>query len=622
MNFKPFAMAGSAMILGLLPLGGQAQTSPFPAPPEGGDPPLELAFSLDPVVVTPTLTSRTSAASVTSVTVIDEQQLRERQPLQFTDVLRGQPGVDVSGNGGFGKASSVYLRGTGSSSTLLLVDGVRLRSATAGRMAWQFLPPSLIERVEIVRGPRGSLYGADAMGGVVQVFTPGGERPGAWIELGGGSFGSQQVGAGFAAEQAGTRLSVAMDRFRTAGSEVREHSGERGYENGSGVARLSHRFDNGAEVGVSGFRAEGSTEYEGGAPADDMQTDYVLQVASVHGALALTDWWYSRLQLSEARDQTEDFANAVPNGTFDTRTHIAHWQNVFSVGQHEIVAGAEFLRDKVDSTTVYDESQRDNRAAFVQALLNFERTDVQASVRYDDNEAFGGETTGGLALGYKVGAHHRLRASYGTAFRAPTFNDLYFPGSGNSDLKPEQSRSAELGVRAQYALWFWDLVAFQTEVDDLIDWAPLPSGLWAPQNISEARIRGAELSAGVSVRQWRLAAAVTALDPRDKETDNVLQRRARRSLRLDIDRTLGDVTLGGSAIFQDHRYNDAENRERLPGYGMMNLRAGWTFAPGWSTRLTVNNLFDRRYTTVRNFAGWDYLNPGRSVFLSLRYDTR
>src|SRR5699024_6747767 len=119
----------------------------------------------------------------------------------------------------------VYLRGTGSSSTLLLVDGVRLRSATAGRMAWQFLPPSLIERVEIVRGPRGSLYGADAMGGVVQVFTPGGERPGAWIELGGGSFGSQQVGAGFAAEQAGTRLSVAMDRFRTAGSEVREHSG-------------------------------------------------------------------------------------------------------------------------------------------------------------------------------------------------------------------------------------------------------------------------------------------------------------------------------------------------------------------------------------------------------------
>lgn len=622
MKFTPFALAGSAMALGLLSLGAQAQTSSLSASTEGDDQPALLAFSLDPVVVTPTLTSRTSDASIAPVTVIDDRQLREQQPLQFSDVLLAQPGVDMSGNGGFGKTTSVYMRGTGSSSTLLLVDGVRVRSATAGTPAWQFLPPSLIERVEIVRGPRGSLYGADAMGGVVQVFTANGERPGGWLELGGGSFDSQEVGAGFSTEQDGTRLSVAMDRFRTGGTEVRAHSGDRGYDNTSGVARLSHQFDNGAEIGVSGLRAEGTSEYEGSTPADDMKLDYVLQVASVHGDLPLTDWWNSRLQLSEAKDQSKDFANGMPNGVFQTRTHIANWQNVFAIGPHEIVAGAEFLRDKVDSTTLYDESQRDNSAAFVQGLLNFGRTDVQASVRYDDNEAFGGETTGGLALGYRVDEHHRLRASYGTAFRAPTFNDLYFPGSGNTDLKPEKSRSGEIGVRGQYQQWFWDLAAFQTDVDDMIDWAPVPSGLWAPQNINEARIRGAELGAGVEYHQWRLAAAVTALDPRDKESDKVLQRRAKRSLRLDLDRTLGDVTLGGSAMFQSHRYNDVDNNERLAGFGRFDLRAGWAFAPGWSTRLTVKNVLDRKYATSRDFNGWDYLNPGRSLFLSLRYDTR
>ncbi|WP_101674676.1 TonB-dependent receptor domain-containing protein [Alloalcanivorax mobilis] len=620
MLLKPFAMAGGAVAIGLLSLGAQAQTEPSSSSASSDEPP-RLAFNLDPVVVTPTLTSQTSEASMTSVTVIDEQQLREQQPTQFTDVLLGQPGVDVVGNGGFGKTTSVYMRGTGSSSTLLLVDGVRLRSATAGSPSWQFLPPSLIDRVEIVRGPRASLYGADALGGVVQVFTPNGERPGGWIELGGGSFGSQEVGAGFATEQNGTRLSVGVDRFRTAGSEIREHSEDRGYDNTSGVARLSHRFDNGGEIGVSGLRAQGNTEFEGSTPAQDTNTDYVMQVASVYADMPLTDAWVSRLQISEAKDQNENYTDGVNDSVFDTRTRIVHWRNTFAFGAHQFVAGAEFLRDQIDSSTAYLEDRRDNSAAFVQALLNFGPADVQTSVRYDDNEAFGGKTTGALALGYKLDAHHRLRASYASAFRAPTFNDLYYPGFGNEALDPESSRSGELGARGQYQNWFWDLALFQTDVDDLIDYATR-DGRYAPYNVNEARIRGAELSAGVELDQWRLVAAVTALDPRDKETDNVLQRRATRSLRLDLDRTLGDVTLGGSAIFQNHRYNDAANDQRLPGYGMLNLRAGWRFAPGWSTRFTVRNLFDRQYTTSRNFSGWDYLNPGRAMFLSLRYDTR
>ena len=580
--------------------------------------PLQVA-ALDPVVVTPTLTSRTADASLSSVTVIDEEQLRRQQPMEFSEVLRGQPGVDMVGNGSFGKTSSLFLRGTGSSSTLLLVDGVRLRSATAGSPSWQFLPPSLIQRVEIVRGPRGSLYGADAVGGVVQVFTDGSTNPGAWVETGAGNMNSRRLAAGAAGESDGTRYSLSVDRFDTDGDTLREHSEERGYDNTSGVVHLTHRFDNDAELGVFGFRAEGTTEFEGSTPEQRKETDYVLQVAGVKGNLWVTDSWQSKLLISDARDENESFTDGNQDSVFNTRSRAANWQNIFLLGEHRLVVGGDFLRDSIDSTTRYAEDERDNSGGFAQVLLDFGDLDLQASGRYDDNEAFGHKTTGGVALGYKVTPRHRLRASYGTAFRAPTFNDLYYPGFGNDALEPESSESVELGVRGQFQTWFWDLAVYQTDVEDLIAYANL-GGLYAPYNVNEARIRGAELSGGLELNQWRLAAAVTAQDPRDRETDKVLQRRSKRSLRLDLDRDLGDLSLGGSLVLKGDRYNDAANQEPLGGYGILDLRAGWRFTPRWSTRLTVKNVLDKRYATATNFAGWDYLNAGRFVMLSLRYD--
>ncbi|WP_156497223.1 TonB-dependent receptor domain-containing protein, partial [Alcanivorax sp. HI0083] len=137
----------------------------------------------------------------------------------------------------------------------------------------------------------------------------------------------------------------------------------------------------------------------------------------------------------------ENFTDGDRDSIFNTRSRAANWQNVFALGDHQLVVGADYLQDLVDSTTLYSEEERENTAGFAQLLLNFGAFDVQASGRYDDNEAYGSETTGGLALGYKLDAHHRIRASYGTAFRAPTFNDLYFPGFGNDQLDPESSKS-------------------------------------------------------------------------------------------------------------------------------------------------------------------------------------
>lgn len=578
--------------------------------------------SLDPVVVTAALAPQTANESLSSVTVIDEATLRRQDPVSIPDLLRGQPGVDVSGNGSFGNTSSVYIRGVDNKGSLLLIDGIRLRSATTGGAAWQHLDPRMFERAEIVRGPRGSLYGADAMGGVVQLFTheAEGEGPHPTISAGGGSFDTQRLSATLSGSESGTRYSFAGSRIDTDGTAIREGGEDKGYDNTSGLARMAHTFDNGAEVGVVALRARGNTEYDGG------NIDFVQQVAGVHSEVPLTDNLHSRVTLSESRDKLENKSEAsmwgpASTSVFDTRTRTIRLENTLVLGMHEVVAGIEYDEDEVSGTSNYDLDSRDNLAIFTQALLDLSPLSMQASLRHDDNEHFGEEVTGSLALGYELDDYHTVRTSYGTAFRAPTFNDLYYPQDswgyvGNPDVDAETSATLEVGVRGQYQSYFWDLAAYQTDVDDLIDWsqATRNPSLTTPQNIDEARIRGIELAAGTELGKWTLQAALTYTDPEDRNTGNQLARRASNSARFDVDRELGDWSLGGSLVAQNHRYEDADNEERLGGYGLVNLRAGWAFAPMWSARVTVENALDKEYETSQN-----YINAGRAGFLSVHF---
>lgn len=565
-------------------------------------------LDLNPLIVTATLAPRTADETLSSVTVLDEATLRRQDPTSLSEILRGQPGVDVTSNGSFGKNSSVYIRGTNSDQNVLLIDGIRLRSATTGGAAWQFLDPRMFERAEIVRGPRGSLYGADAVGGVVQLFTREGEEgaPQPYISAGRGSFNTQRYSAGLSGKNGGTRYSFAGSHFSTDGTAIRRDGEDLGYDNTTGFARLSHMFDNDAEVGFLGLRARGNTEFDGG------ETDFVQQVAGIYGELPVTEAWRSRLTLSEARDESDNF-DVFGDSTFDTRTRTAHWKNTLDLGPHEVIAGAELTRDDITTSENYAEDSRDNRAVFLQTLLDFNPVSVQASLRHDDNEAYGEEVTGSLALGYVLDRHHTLRASYGTAFKAPTFNDLYYPGFGNPDLSAETSETLELGVHGQYQRLFWDLAAYRTDVEDLIAYEFL-NGRFAPYNVDEARIRGMEVSTGAEISDWTLQAALTYTDPEDRETGQHLRRRATQSMRLDVDRQLGDWNLGGSWIVQNHRYDDADNEDRIGGFGLLNLRAGWEFAPLWSARLTVENALDKEYETAR-----DYINAGRAAFVSVHY---
>ena len=416
---------------------------PFALPAAGSESETDLD-TLEPIVVTATLGPRTVGESLSSVTVIEEEAIRREAPAEFTDLLAAQPGIDLVTNGSYGKNTSVFTRGTANDSTVFLVDGVRLRSATSGGAPWQYFPADLVERVEIVRGPRSALYGADAVGGVIQAFTldpKHGNR--GWVETGAGNFNTQKTSAGASATHGTTRFSLSGLHKETDGTRIVKGDEDKGFRNTAGVGRVVHELPSGGEASFVILQSEGNTEFDGG------NTDFMIRTLGVTLNTPVSDYWATSIQLSESADEQESFRTAG-DSVFNTKTRTARWENTFTAGVHELAVGGELQSDEVKSTIEFDENSRTNAALFTQLRLNFGPSDIQLSFRGDDNEAYGRQETGGIALGHSFDRSHRVRLSYGTSFRAPTFNDLYYPleifdfgGSyaGNPDLKPEEGAS-------------------------------------------------------------------------------------------------------------------------------------------------------------------------------------
>ncbi|WP_295718001.1 TonB-dependent receptor [uncultured Halovibrio sp.] len=565
------------------------------------------AFNMDPLVVTSTLGVETASESLSSVTVIDSRDLQQRNPRELGDVLQAQPGINVTSSGSFGKNTSVFTRGTSSESTILLLDGIRIRSATAGSAPWQYIPPQLLQRIEVVRGPKGTLYGSDAVGGVIQGFTtPRGDQDQQWIEMGGGSFSTQQFNGGVSGQNGDTRYSLQGHYLETDGTNLRPGGEDKGFRNAAGTFSVSHGFDNGASIGVVGLQSSGNTEFFRG------ETDFDMRTLGVKASTPVVRNWTTSIQLSEARDEQDSERVSGPS-FFDTTSRTARWENTFSFGNHELIAGTEYRVDDVDSSEPYEEDRRSNRAAFAQLLSEFGATSLQLSGRWDDNEAFGEETTGAVALGYDLSSVYSARASYGTAFRAPTFNDLYYPGFGNPNLEPETSGTVEVGFRSDRESVFWDVALFRTDVDNLIS--------AQPDNIKRARIDGIELSGGLSMANFEVTSAVTFQDPEDRSTGDRLARRSKRSVRVDADYTPANYHFGASFIAEGDRYNDRGNSKVLAGFGRLDLRAGMDVTRLLSVSVNVENVFDRRYsTTSRSFQPrFDYLAAGRAVYATISY---
>jgi len=582
---------------------------------------------VDPIVVTATRTAQTADKTLAAITIITRGDIERQQAHSMQDILRGLPGIRVSNNGGPGKSTSIFLRGSESDHILVLIDGLKIGSPTLGTTAFEQIPIEQIERIEIVRGPRSSLYGSEAIGGVIQIFTRkgGGEiRPSFSIVA--GSYNSYKMTAGVTGggERAWFNINISSNRTEGfnacdgkpppngAGCFTIEPDRD-GYQNLSTSLRVGYRFENGLEIDARALAVKDETEYDGSFVNESDSEKHVFG-ATVRFSPA--DSW--QLTLVGGRDQntSDNFKDGVFVSRFDSERDSVSWQNNFRIsGNHLLVVGLDYQADKIDSNLVYPITSRDAQGVFFQYQSGFSKHDLQLSVRSDDIEKIDRYTTAGLAWGYTTENKMRLTASYGTAFKAPNFNELYFPGFGNPNLEVEKSRSFELGLEGKIDSGRWSLNAYETKVYDLI---AFDASTFAPANINLARIRGIEAILIGRIKRWNFNGNITLLDPQNRSSGinggGVLPRRAKQSLRLDVDSRFGPYTIGAMYRLVGKRFDDLANTRELSGYATLDLRAEYWFKRDWRLQVRVDNVFDKEYETAAL-----YNQAGRSLYLSLRY---
>ena len=599
----------------------------------------DASTDLDSVVVTASRTEQTQSQVLAASTVIDRAEIERLQPRSLADLLRGTPGVSIANNGGPGKSTSVFLRGTESDHVLVLVDGVKIGSATSGTAAFQDIPVDQIERIEIVRGPYSSLYGSDALGGVIQIFT---RRPqGAFVpnvSVGIGSYDTLRGSVGFAGRGTQGWYSVEASHDQTDGiNACRGKPSPRGggcftyepdrdgYRNNALSLKGGWRFDEQWDADATATRAEGRNHYDG---TSSNFAESATQVLGGRVRYKPAKDVQITANLGRSEDLSTDYENGDYADTFNTHRDLASLQaDLGRIGGSAglTTVGFDWQRDRVVGSTDYFVDARRNHALFAQWQQEFGDSSVQGSLRHDENSQFGGKTTGSLQYGYALTKSLRVTGSYGTAFKAPTFNDLYYPDYGNPDLAPETSRNWELGIRGTPGWGNWSLNAFQNEIDHLIVFDSSLTGPLFPfggaNNIDRSRIRGVELAADTTLGQWRLAGNATWLQPEDRSDDgtrgNLLPRRARRTANVDVDRSFGALSIGASVFASGYRYDDTANLNRLGGYALTDLRMAYAFDAAWKVELAAKNVFDRHYETARYFN-----QPGRNWMLTLRYQPR
>ncbi len=591
-----------------------------------GLPAAQAADPLSPIVVTATRTAQSADATLAPVTVITRADIERRQASSVPELLAGTPGLSIANNGGPGKATSLFLRGTESDHVLVLLDGVPIGSATLGTAALQHIPVDAIERIEIVRGPRSSLYGSEAIGGVIQIFTRRGGGPARLRgRVSGGSYGTRSASAGLSGGGRRGWFAVDASAFHTDGFNACDPAAATamagcftaepdrdGYRNQAGSLRAGYRFDGGLRVDVHALASAGTVDYDGGFSNQGKPLQRVLGARLDYDPGGA---WTARLDLGRSTDVSRNFKDGTFVSRFQTDRDSAALQLDWSPAEaHLLTFGADYRNDQVSGTTPYAVDRRDDTGLFVQYQGHIGRHDLSLRLRRDDNEQFGHHTTGGVSVGHDFAGHLRLVASYGTAFKAPTFNELYYPGFGNPDLAPETSRSTELSLRGRPGWGRWAVSLYQTDIDDLIGF----DASFQPANIDRARIRGLEGELAARLAGWDLQGALTLLRPENRgsgpERGNTLPRRARASLRLDADRRWGRWRLGGTLLTVGKRYDDLANRRTLDPYTRLDLRAERALGRGWTLALKGENVLDADYQTAAFFH-----QPGASVYVTLRY---
>lgn len=340
------------------------------------------------------------------------------------------------------------------------------------------------------------------------------------------------------------------------------------------------------------------------------------QVAGVKWVATPHDGWRSTVQAGRSWDESTSFrVGGSFTSVFDSQRDSASWQNELRVGSGDLTLGLDWLRDRLDSDTGYTSTSRDNRAVWGQYALRQGAFNAALALRSDDNEQFGSNTTGSIAFGWRSAGGIQTHASFGTAFKTPSFNELYFPGFSNPDLRPERGRTAELGLRGTVAGVRWNVAAYRSDIDDLV---AFDVATFLPQNIARAELMGVESGLDWRSGPWRLSQTLSWLRAEDRgagpNRGRELPRRPEWSGRTALDWSAASLGLGASVQWAGQRYDDLGNTRSLGGYAVVDLTASWQMSPSVQLQAKVANAFDRRYETATLYPAL-----GREAFLTVRW---
>ena len=589
--------------------------------------------SLAQIITTATRSPQNPKDVLSDNVLITSEDIARSGQTTLVELLQRQRGIEINRNGGPGTSSSVFIRGASNAQSIVLIDGVRIGSSTLGGATWASIPLDQIDHIEIVYGPLSSLYGADAIGGVVQIFTKKGSgAPRLTVDAGYGSYGTRSLATSISgATNSDHRFSYAItaahegaDGFSaTKPGNFSFNPDKDGYTKESASGQFSLVLSKGQEIGLTFLHSRLDAQYDNGPSSYDARSLDKLENTAVFSRNQLTDNWSSLLQISRSADKSGNDSSADTTGKSQintVQTDIS-WQNDVLIGTDLLQLVFERRKEKVDTSST-PELNGDRSTNSIAALYQFKRGPHLANfgLRNDDSSQYGSHTTGSVGYGYKFTDALRANASYGTSFRAPSFNELYYPGYGIASNKPEKGKNAEAGLYYNDGISQASAVFYRNRLTDLIVYAsecPVEAATHpygCAYNVDRAVLTGITVGGSTKMAAFTVRGSFDLQDPRDETTDKLLTRRSRQHATLGADYGQAALKGGAELILSGKRFDNGANTSVLGGYGLLNLYATYDVARDWTVLARWNNVTDKNYELAKNYG-----TAGSTVFVGLRY---
>lgn len=580
------------------------------------------------ITVTATRAPLSIENALATVQVITQAEIARIQAKSVSDILATVAGLDISSQGGRGQNASLFVRGANSNHTLVLVDGVRVSSASLGSTNTQIIAPELIERIEILKGPRAAIWGSDAIGGVVQIFTRQlqGNEYFAGATVGADDYLQLKAGAGFTHGEGST--SITVNHEESEGFDVLQSAEEDndGFDNDSvaikGQQKITEQFSMDWMARVDHGEAEYDNAYGGNNETETR--NHVWLVRGTYDQIIGHVQNSTIFSVGQNRDYALNFKDGTDKAfwtTFETKRDqfsVLNHSQVFPHLQFNI--GADYYQERLNTTTSFAEDERDVLGVFAHALYNKNKVIAEVAVRHDDVENVDSETSYNLGAGYQLTDDTRIALNLGTAFKAPTFNDLYYPesafASGNPDLVAETSDTIELVAETSVSGIDIAFNAYKTDIENLISWESDENFFSKPENVDNVEIKGADFIASYQGFGGQHQISLTYVDTEDKATGKQLIRRAKEQVSYQFDTQIGDVDLyleyqfKGSRMDSDWILGDI----KLDSYHLINLSASYPITDKLKVNARISNALDEEYNTAYN-----YNTQGRAAYFGISY---